>query len=65
MFASNAVDGSYPPTSRCWRAELISKSRYLLEFSKRQLLADFVEEVGFGGDFGALAFIMRFDGRAS
>jgi hypothetical protein len=27
--------------------------------------ADFVEEVGFGGDFGALAFIMRFDGRAS
>jgi hypothetical protein len=28
-------------------------------------MADFVEEVGFGGDFGALAFIMRFDGRAS
>jgi hypothetical protein len=35
--------------------------------SKRRpsLLTDFVEEVGFGGDFGALAFIMRFDGRAS
>jgi hypothetical protein len=44
---------------------MYAKSMQVLCSGRCLLLADFVEEVGFGGDFGALAFIMRFDGRAS